>query len=285
MPESFSRYENIGFKLNANHGFQIVPIWEYSTNFEYEYYKANNFQLIRNIFIRNLKANVVIKNIPEINLEILLDSTLSTSERQLRAYNIEWTSPRIHMNLWTGKSGAEWQLAGTCSLLNRGPSPGYQTDLMPYFTEDLAIILGENGRIGVSLQNVGSGFLTGSDHVTITGSYVEDVTVLPKLEGVIAGCKPSEDIAGIESKQIVLSNTNRTYLVITNKSNIALDESEEPINSHLFLNFGQTAELGKGIYLAPGAIYEYNRTIDRYTGPIAAIADRPGCPISIMECS
>lgn len=285
MPESFSRYETIQLKLNANNGFQIVPIWEYSTNFEYEYYRANNFQLIRNVFIRNLKANVVIKNLREINLERLLDPELTTSERQLRAYSVEWESPRIQMNLWSGKSSGNWHLVGSASLLNRGPAPGYQLDLMPFFTEDLAIILGENGRIGVSLQNVNYGFLTGSDNVTITGSLVEDVIVLPKLEGVIAECKPSSDTVGTESKKIIPPNTNRSYLVITNKSNKAQNESEEPLNCGLFLNFGETAELGKGIYLAPGAIYEYNRTVDRYTGPIAAISDCPGCPVAIMECT
>lgn len=129
----------------------------------------------RNIFVKNLKAFTQIKSlasasIPDIQLE---DSEI---QKLYKVLDIEWKSPRYHLNAYiSNNAGETWHMAGALSLLNPSGYPYRIYNLMDLFTDNLAIELGENGSIGIQIADVGYGSLQANDLITIHGSYIEEV--------------------------------------------------------------------------------------------------------------
>lgn len=225
------------------------------------------------MFLRDLQALVGIKSIKEISFPDTLDDPLISQERKnLILSDIEWTSNRIHLKLWISKLNRPWKLKSTIALTNRGAPPNYPIDLMPYFTQDLALALGSSGRIGASIENAGYGLLAENDYISITGSYVEDIVAFPPVEDQIEECLSQAWELGTES-QIILQSSRRRYFVLCNNS-----------NADIYITFGKKAKLETGIHLDPGSKYEYNNSIKRYDGVIAAVAAQPNSLLTGMIC-
>lgn len=271
----FSRYEMFDLQLSPANGNQIVSIYEPGTDYQYSNLEALGYQLIRNGFIRDLRALVGVKSIAEITIpqDKLSDPLISKEMKSLIVGSLEWISERKHLKLWTGGINKDWKLKSTVSVVNRGAAPDYAIDLLAYFTGDLALPLGSNGRIGVSVENVNYGLLAGNDFINISGNYVEDVFALPPAEILLDGCIPEGWVIGTNSQIILGTDSNRKYFTLTNKS-----------NSDIFINFGEEAILNKGIPLGPDFSFEYNKSIYKYRGPISAIASSANSLLCGMIC-
>lgn len=128
-----------------------------------------------NTFIKNLKVFTSIESLPE---ALLPNFTLEDSEtdKVYKTLDIEWKSPRKQLNLYISND-ADWLQVGSISMLNPAGYPFRVYNLLDLFTDNLALELGENSRIGVQVQNVGFGLLDAADKVTIHGSYVEEIFV------------------------------------------------------------------------------------------------------------
>lgn len=148
-----------------------------------------------NCFIKNLRAFALINSLAEISLpNFTLDD--SETDKLYKTLNTEWNSARKQITLYisnqliTNPNGQGWFKVGSLSLLNPSGYPYRVYNLMDLFTDNLAIELGDNGKIGVQIEDVGYGLLSATDEVTIHGSYIEEIFVQspdPKYVNIISG--------------------------------------------------------------------------------------------------
>lgn len=176
MPISIiNRAKTITLPLNSDNGTNIVTIYQnndlVSGNELLPTYKIVSF----NSFIKNLKVYASIKSLPEANLPDFQLADSATQKVQ-KVLDIEWKSARKQLNAYIASDkSAAWQQVGSLSLLNPSGYAFRIYNLMDMFTDNLALELGENSKIGISVENVGYGILAPNDKVTIHGSYVEEI--------------------------------------------------------------------------------------------------------------
>ena len=215
-----------------------------------------------NGFIKNLKAYARISSLADVKLpNFHLED--SETDKLYKVLDVEWNSPRKQLNLYIS-DGRTWELVGAISLLNPAGYPYRMYNLMDLYTDNLAIELGENGKLGVEVQDVGYGALVSSDKVTIHGSYTEEIITDSKpLElSTPTICTPYKwDVVSEESQVLLPANDNRKYAIIINT-----------LNTTAWVNLGSTAEIGRGIpLLGKGGSYEIVSN-NMYKGDISIIS-------------
>ena len=177
MPISpISQVKTIAYKLDLTGDIKEIYSTSLVVGSEYQPgYKIVSF----NAFIKNLRAFASVESLPEAPLPNFLATDTST-DKTIKVLDVEWKSARKQLNLYIAKntgSVTEWHKVGSLSMLNPYGYPFRVYSLMDLFTDNLAIELGENSKIGVQVQDVGWGLLTGSDNVTINVSYTEEMFV------------------------------------------------------------------------------------------------------------
>jgi hypothetical protein len=171
---SINRVKTIASKLNTNSS-AITTIYANTELTIGNEIIANHKIISFNCFIKNLKAFVNIQSLPEISLpQFQLEDT--DTDKLMKTLNIEWTSARKQLTLYIANSET-WLKVGSLSLLNPSGYPYRVHNLMDLFTDNLAIELGDSGKVGIKVEDVGYGLLDYSDEVTIHGSYVEEIFV------------------------------------------------------------------------------------------------------------
>jgi hypothetical protein len=174
---NISRVKSIVVPIAAINGSSIVTIYQHPGDIAIDNQFMEAGRVISfNCFIKNLKAFAKIASIPEAALpDIQLEDT--SSQKLYKVLDIEWKSARKQMNLFISTGNSDWQQVGSVSLLNPAGYPFRVYNLMDFFTDNLALELGDNSKIGIAMQDVGYGVLTSNDKVTIHGSYTEEIFV------------------------------------------------------------------------------------------------------------
>lgn len=175
MPISpISRIKTIAHKLGTTE--DIVTIYSTSLVVGTDYFPGYNI-INFNAFIKNLKAFANVASLTKAPLPDFLPTDTST-QKTMKVLDIEWQSPRKQLNLYiSANNSGVWHQVGSLSMINPYGYPFRIYNLMDLFTDNLAVELGENSRIGVQVQDVGFGLLTAQDSVTIHGSYTEEMFV------------------------------------------------------------------------------------------------------------
>ena len=175
MPISIiNRVKTITVPLNKSNSNDIVTIYQ-NTDLVVGSDLLPNHKIIGfNSFIKNLKAYASIKSLAEANLPDF-QLTDSATQKIQKVLDIEWRSARKQLNLYIATTVSDWQQVGSISLLNPSVYAFRIYNLMDLFTDNLALELGENSKIGIQVQNVGYGLLDASDKVTVHGSYIEEI--------------------------------------------------------------------------------------------------------------
>lgn len=139
-------------------------------------------------FIKNLR---VFASVPSLEEAPLPDYQLtdSATAKLIKTLDIEWKSSRKQLNLYitnaVNPTDADWLQVGSVSLLNPYGYPFRVYNILDLFTDNLALELGENGKVGIQAQDVGYGLLAYNDKVTVHGSYVEEIFVkVPDLPNI-----------------------------------------------------------------------------------------------------
>lgn len=177
MPiSSVNRAKSIVVPLSAASGNQIVTVYSSASlaiGSELQPgYKVVSF----NSFIKNLKAFSKINSLPEIMLPDF-DVEDSETTKLYKTLDVEWKSARKQLNLFTAID-SNWQQIGSISLLNPSGYPFRIYNLLDLFTDNLFFELGDNGKIGVQVEDVNYGLLQGDDSIVIHGSYVEEIFLI-----------------------------------------------------------------------------------------------------------
>lgn len=222
-------------------------------------------------FITDLRMKIQIRSITE-SVIPNLGVESNRTDRLIAVRDMEWNSPRKELHLFMETSRHPLTHITSISLLNR--QPYYVVNLMPYFTDNGIVNIANDTRLSARIQNAGYGLLTGQDEVVVYGSCKEEVTTLPEEERTIQSCQSYTWTVGTGSAQILPSNPNRLQVTFVNRH----------ATGTIYLNYGNVAEVGKGIALMPnGGSYEINFT-NPYSGLISAIGSAAGLTLSGLEC-
>ncbi|MGI8502052.1 MAG: hypothetical protein ACR2LR_13075 [Hassallia sp.] len=260
---TFNKAKTIVKSLDLTTGENIIPVFSNTLTGNYP------SQIISvNAFVKNLKGHAKISSLAPVKLpNFQLED--SETDKLYKTLDIEWGSPRKQLNLYISDNQTDWHQIGAISLLNPSGYPYRIYNLMDLFTDNLAIELGENGRVGVQIQNVGYGALQTGDTVTIHGSYVQEIVT--DSNAIIQNTIDFAEVIDIESTIILVANPNRKYVAITNNG-----------ENSIYLNLGGIATLGQGVYLTPAGSFDFDNP---YFGAISAIAIGDISSISGIECT
>jgi hypothetical protein len=255
---TYNKVKTIVVKINSQSGTNIIPV---ITN-DLSGITSPAQILSANLFIKNLKAFAQIKSLAPVNLpNIELED--SETDKLYKVLDVEWKSPRYQLNLYISNNSTDWYLVGSISLLNPSGYPYRIYNLQDLYTDNLAIELGENGRVGVQIQEVGYGLLQTNDLITIHGSYVQELTVdETSIINPITDSSPINQIVTQQSKVIVPATATRKYVLLTNAG-----------TNLIYLNLGQTAFMNQGIPLHPGGAYDFSINETPHLGDISAISE------------
>lgn len=213
-------------------------------------------------FITSLRMRCDINSIAEGDMPNL-DADSSRMDRLLALRDMEWKSPRKQISFFLRTSRVDWEPIFDVSLLNR--LPYYQVNLLPYFTDNISFDTSNDCLIGAQITNAGYGLLEGTDRISIYGSVREEITTLPTDSKEISFATPYSWTVNNNSAVIIPANPNRQQVTLVNSS----------LTEECFINYGSSAELGKGITLIRGGgSYEINLS-NLYRGAISAISANP----------
>lgn len=173
---SINRVRTITLPLTSATGSAIVPIYQNSGLVVGQELITSYVIISFNCFLKNLKVFASIQSLPEIPLP---DFKVEDSEtdKLYKTLDIEWKSPRKQLSLYIASEGQGWSQVGSVSLLNPYGYPFRIYNLMDLYTDNLALELGENSRIGIGIDDVGYDYLMSNDIVTVHGSYLEEIFV------------------------------------------------------------------------------------------------------------
>ncbi len=246
---SYSRTTLINRRITIGDAENIIALFTTNPSREEMLWRSAGYEVVVNRFVKNLRCFFSISSIPEIELPNfdVLDSDFS---RNIALRKLMWGSPRKQLELYVS-SGFQWQSRGSISLQGRQDTPYTDADLMAYFSEGLAIELGDNGTIGIAAKNVGFGNIASNDNVVIYGSLIKEVKVLSVAQSqssIISGentnqpetCIPYQWNVTPEGIQLLPKNVKRIHAILNNNS-----------DSTIWLGFGTAAIVGKGIPLNP----------------------------------
>lgn len=174
--QSFQRNRTIATKLNIDNGAAVVTIFECNgVSNKSKYNTASD--VITNGYIKNLRAKATIKSLAEVQMPVFnIEDTQSI--RAQKSLNLEWGSARKQMDCYISWNNSSWFCVGSVSLLNPSGYPYRSYNLQDVYTDNLALELGDNGRIGIGISDAGYGLLSGADEVIIYGSYLEEVIIV-----------------------------------------------------------------------------------------------------------
>ncbi len=269
MIVTFNKVGTIALRLPANSP-QIISLADNKITNALAY----SDQIISyNLFIKNLKAYSSVKSIasamlPDIRLE---DSDV---ERLYKTLDIEWKSQRKQLDMYIASEEGDWLPIGSLSLLNPEGYPYRVHSLQEYYTDNLAIELGANSKVGVAIKDVGFGLLNAADEVVIYGSWVQEFVIDDSLNSSLEPIEESEPILleVIGNTLILESNEDRKYVVINNVG-----------TNNCFLSFNSNAVEGQGIPINPGGHFEFYSSIMPYYKKIYAFSSATS--LSIVEMS
>ena len=233
--DSGSKDYMISFKITQANATNIITIIDADPTPLRAKHPSLPTDAIVNAYLTELFATCVINSLPEINIPDYQDED-SRTQRLTKTLSMQWTSPRLHLNFYTCaksiiSSPSDWNFVGAESLINTAGYPYERKRPSDFLTENLARALGDTGKIGVSVADVGSGYLTSIDEITIDGSWKHEYTVMQPdfspviVQGTVQQISSYTDTntraLGSVSTQVLAARSKRTTSSIKNNSGTA----------------------------------------------------------------
>lgn len=199
---NINRVKTIALKLKVNNS-QVQVIYENNGLTIGEDLILNHKIISFSTYIKNLRVFASVTSLEEAPLPDFALEDTATAKRQ-KVLDIEWKSPRKQLSLYVtnapNPTQEQWLKVGSVSLLNPYGYPFRVYNVMDLFTDNLALELGENGKIGIQVEDVGYGLLESIDNVVVHGSYVEELFLqspdIPITINVSGGNNISNDSGG-----------------------------------------------------------------------------------------
>ncbi len=151
----------------------IIPLFSNALPSTEQALRNAGERVICNRYLKSLRAYISIASIPPVALP-KFDELESNYERNLKIREVEWKGARKLLRLLYKSGSGEWSERGILSLTNREPVPYFDANVLDFFTEGLAVELGEADQLGVAAKDVGFGLLSTSDSVRFYGNLVTE---------------------------------------------------------------------------------------------------------------
>jgi hypothetical protein len=212
--ESFNIIKKIAKRIARSDGNNIVTLFDNvnpTTNI------PSSSIISVNGFLKNLKGYSKINSLQEAKLpDIRLED--SEPERRMKALDIEWNSQRKQLDLLVSADGSDWIEIGSISLIKQQGYPYRMHSLLDFFTDGLADEFGTNGKAGCRITDVGYGFLTSNDVVTIHGSYLQEIIyqteVKPININLTCNCSSGTTTGGTTTGGTTTGGTTQLLLLL-----------------------------------------------------------------------
>lgn len=235
--QSYSIVKTISKRITPADADNIITLFDNSAI-------SNSSRISLNGFVKNLKAFSKISSLGEVNLPVF-ELEDSESQKLFKTLDVEFNSPRKQLDLFIGDA-EDWNQVGSISLLNPSGYPYRMYNLLDFYTDGLAAELGENGRIGVKVADVGYGLLSGADVVTVHGSYVQ--------EYVLSASGSSQSSTAVTSSSVA-ANTDKVTLLAANSSRVGATIYNNAVTD-LLIDFDDAIASPKAVSVSAGGYYE-----------------------------
>lgn len=160
------------------------------------YSVLNSYHQLKNVEIVNM-----VKSLPQVNFP-MFPLELSQSEINAQILNLQWLSPRIHVDLLLGDN-----VLDIISILSPSPYPYAKIDVGNFS-------LGESESLKINIVDAGYGLLTGQDKLVVN-CELESFFFVQKISN---GTRKDVVVSNSPTK-ILNSNPDRLGFTIFNNSN------------------------------------------------------------------
>ncbi|NER83608.1 MAG: hypothetical protein F6K42_29490 [Leptolyngbya sp. SIO1D8] len=267
IQQAYVKTRQIIENLSTGSGQGIQIIYEPSQTSPYDRVPALRYYG----FITDLRLKVDISSLPQTAIPDI-DISTSRTERAERIRQMEWESDRYEMQLLMQDTySGGWLEIARLSLLNR--SPYYQINILRYMTDQIALNVANDARLGMQFIDAGYGLPKSEDSLVIFGAVREEITAIPTDSEEITLSNAYSKTLGESSDIIAPANPQRKQLTIVNNSATAT----------VFLSYGANSELNEGISLHPnGGAYEINFS-NTFKGAVSGISEEENTSLSVFE--
>ncbi len=166
------------------------------------------------------------------------EDTDTDRDRILKANQLQWTSPRYHLNFYTsGKttisSVNDWVFIGTVPILNTGGFKYTRHRPFDLLSQNLARPFGKRAKLGIQIEDAGFGTLNAGDSLGIDLVWHQEATIVQddytpviitsaQTTNVTAFTDRNTRNIGTTSQNIISARANRISAAITNNSASAI---------------------------------------------------------------
>jgi hypothetical protein len=255
--------------LKTSDGSNIVEV--YRSPSTADWLPADTRIITANSFIKNFRLYCQLnETFPAIDLPdiAITDTKMQQVTKTVDAY---WKGARKQLNIYLAELSNNWVLLGQVSLVKMAGYPYQLIALMDTLTENIAIELGMDSAIGVSVTDVGYGGIVDGDILNFIGSVVEEYSIVSVYTPTTY--TTTNTIIGKAPVKTLPINLNRKSFRITNQS-----------NSMVFLSLSENTNPVFGIQLQPnGDFYHHSELESQYTGSVWAHSWADNSNLLIME--
>lgn len=134
--------------------------------------KAEVFHATKNLYIKNLSITAELPSLPQVPPPEI-KNTDSDTTAMIKTLDTEWNPNRKELELLKWDiTNSQWVRKARVSLINLEGYPYREYNLYDFLTANLIYELGQEAKLGLRIREIGSGFLSGDDFVSIDGNYV-----------------------------------------------------------------------------------------------------------------
>jgi hypothetical protein len=203
----------------------------------------------------------------------------TTAERAIKVREIEGRFPKVGLEMYLDH-GSGWIRRALVPLQNRG-NEWYMSLLYPYLGSSEVALLGGTSKLGIKLIPMETngethGLLEFFDYLTISGSWTQTITLIPKLIESLEITRNIGIDVGTESVALIAPYRATRGLIWLQNSGL----------NRIYLSFhSDPAQLvtGSGIYIDPGATAAYESLRYNLPQPLYAKAEGGASRLQGME--
>lgn len=199
---------------NPQNNIQI-PIVEHRPAEMINLLQKDGNKLFSALWIKELICCSYITSLPEVPIPNIPDSA-TEAESTTIATDALWKSPRFDLSCWISPVGRLWTKAGTLPLQNSGGYPYVRQKLLDIFTDALALEVGKDGAIAISIADAGWGMPSSNDYISVYGSYSYEYQLLEIEPPSVTTTEITTVTVDDTIDTILSANAKRTELTFTN---------------------------------------------------------------------
>lgn len=167
---------DISTVYNPSQGEQIIEVVHNNPDLIRQIYGLEGVKGCANAILMELRCCASINSLAAVPLPSITDDD-SESDRVVKTHSFEWLTDRFELVVFRKAPGqSDWAECGVTALKNSAGHRYRLHRLLDLTTDNIGCDVGEWGRLGVAIQNVGFGLPQIFDQIAVTGSWTQEFT-------------------------------------------------------------------------------------------------------------